>query len=476
MLQRRVVLKAIVKGAGFLALRPFAGAALAEDSPSLLLRLGAGAPVEIPGEFMGLGYEMSSVASLNLLSARNRPYVALVNGLGRKGVIRAGGIVADYTRFDPRGPVTAEPHNTVIDEASLEQFAGFLKQTGWRAIWSLNFAQGSLADAVAEAKAVDAVLGPDLLAFELGNEVENYGRGLHPFRPASWDFSAYRREFLAWRAAIRAAVPRAPFAAPDTASSVDWVESMAQDADGDVELLTTHYYRTDQKHGSAEQLLTPDPRLQEKLSRLRIASQQSRIPWRMCEANSFSGGGLPGVSDTIIGALWTLDFLLRLTEAGCSGVNIETGVNQLGFLSSYSPIRNDSDGTASPGIPYYGMLAFAEARRGCTEVLPVDADVQAINASAWVLGASGKPRSVVVVNRERSQQVRVSLRELPLADGTVLRLTAPSSGGTSQPAFGGSPVGADGLWSPAASEEVRDGILIVPAMSAAMVRAKESRG
>lgn len=470
MLHRRAVLKSLLKGAGCFALRPFAGAALAEANPLVALRPGAGAPVEIPGDFIGLGYEMLSVAASGLLSAANHPYVALVNGLGAQGVIRVGGIVADYTRFVAQAEPQTDPHNTVVNQASLEQFAGFLRSTGWRAIWSLNFAQGSLADALTEARAVAAALGPALLAFELGNEIENYPRGARPFRPPGWDYPAFLRQYATWRAAILNAAPNARFAAPDTASSVEWVENMARDADADVQLLTTHYYRNYQKHGSAEQLLTPDPRLQDVLTRLRAVSQQSRIPWRMCEANSFSGGGLPGVSDTIVGALWTLDFLLRLAAAGCSGVNLETGVNQLGFLSSYSPIRNDSNAHASAGIPYYGMLAFASSREGCTQVLPIDADFGGVNATAYGLGAAGKLRSVVIVNRKRSQEVRVSLRSIVPGDATVLRLTAPSPEYTGGATFGGSAVDAAGHWHPAATETVRGGTLRVPPLSAAVVR------
>jgi hypothetical protein len=361
-------------------------------------------------------------------------------------------------------------HNTVITDASLKQFAGFLKAIGWRAIWSLNFAQGTVQEAVTEAKAVMAVLGPHLLAFELGNEVENYGRGQHPFRPASWDYGAYRREYREWHSAIVKAVPEAQFAAPDTASSAAWVEDMARDAAGEAQLLTTHYYRANQKQGSAEQLLTPDPRLKDVLVRLRMASERSGIPWRMCETNSFSGGGLPGVSDTLVGALWTLDFMLLLAQYGCSGVNLETGVNQLGFLSSYSPIRSDADGAAA-GVPYYGMLAFAEARRGCTELLPVDADMGGINASAYVLGRSGKPASVVLVNRDGAREALVSLRPFSMGEASVLRLHAAAAESMSGVTLGGSSVNAEGLWSGTTKERIRDGMLRVPAMSAVVARA-----
>jgi hypothetical protein len=159
--------------------------------------------------------------------------------------------------------------------------------------------------------------------------VENYYRGKKPFRNAPYDYETYRKEYGDWRGAILKAVPRVGFAAPNTASSVAWVERMAADANGDVQLLTTHYYWNNQSRGSAEQLLVAPPRLKDILTRLRTASRQSGIPWRMCETNSFSGGGLPGVSDTFVGALWTLDFMLLLAQYGCAGVNIETGVNQL---------------------------------------------------------------------------------------------------------------------------------------------------
>jgi hypothetical protein len=393
----------------------------------------------------------------------------LVEGLGPKGVLRVGGIVANYTRYDPNRTIMADRQNTVITDASLNQFAAFLRKTGWTAIWSVNFAQGSIRDAVTEAKAVSKALGLHLLALEIGNEIENYGRGRSSFRPASWDYATYRNEYGQWHDAIVKAVPHIPFAAPDTANSVDWVENMAKDAGGQVQLLTTHYYRNDQSRGSAEELLVPDPKLKNTLIRLRVASEQSGIPWRMCETNSFSGGGRPGVSDTFIGALWTLDYMLLLAQYGCSGVNIETGINQLGFVSSYSPIQDDGKGTNSAGVPYYGMLAFAEARRGCTEALPVDFDLQEINATAYLLGRSGKPCSAVIVNRDYSQPVQVSLQELAVGDATALRLTAPAKDSKAGITLGGSAVDEKGHWSAAKREKVRSDIVTIPAMSAILI-------
>ena len=87
-----------------------------------------------------------------------------------------------------------------------------------------------------------------LMALEVGNEVDYYGRG-QPFRSPDYNYEAYRKEYAEWHAAIAKAVPGIRFAAPDTARALDWVERIAKDAKGDVQLLTTHYYRNGQNRG-----------------------------------------------------------------------------------------------------------------------------------------------------------------------------------------------------------------------------------
>jgi hypothetical protein len=439
------------------------------DSP-IPLSLGKTKPVSIPRNFIGLGYEMSSVAPLGLLSAQNHPYVELVKRLGPAGVLRVGGIVANYTKYEPNGTIKADRQDTVITRASLEQFSGFLRKTGWQAIWSVNFAQGTIEEAVAEAAAVKSVLGPRLLALEIGNEIENYFRGQKPFRKAPYEYETYRKEYDEWHDAIVKAVPGVSFAAPDTASNIEWVERMAKDAHGDVQLLTTHYYRTGQNRGSADQLLHPDPRLLDVLARLRTASAQSGIPWRMCETSSFSGGGLRGVSDTMIGALWTLDYMLLLEQYGCAGVNIETGVNQLGFISRYSPIQDDGYGLNSAGVPYYGMLAFVEAHRGCTEAMQIEVPESTAGVTAYGLGTEGKVRCAVLVNRGESDH-QLSLAGLGLDHHvTAMRLLAPAPDSKTGVTFAGASVDASGKWKASKVERGTGTSIALPRMSAVVVR------
>lgn len=472
MLNRRTLLRHTAVASAALACTPVLRALVSGDddarSAVIALRRSSEAPFSIPADFMGLGYEMSSVATIGLLSATNDRYVQLVRQLGKRGVLRVGGIVADYTRYEPNGKPMADMHNTVVTRAALEQFAGFLRKVNWSTIWSVNFAQGTIGEAVEEATAVHAVLGSSLLAFEIGNEVENYAHG-KPFRKEPYTYEQYRMEYKEWRAAILKAVPDARFAAPDTAGDVGWVESMAKDAHGEVQLLTTHYYRNDQKRGSPEQLTHADPKLLDKLLRLRIAAKQSGIPWRMCETNSFSGGGRPGVSDTLLGALWTIDFLCLLARYGCSGVNIETGVNQLGFVSSYSPVQDDGHGNNTAGVPYYGMLAFALAQAGCTQAIPLEMPVAQTDVTAYAFGNQSRVRSIVLVNRSPND-IQVSTVACDMQKASILRLTGTTADRPTEVTLGGAAVEPTGHWSASTRERLVDGLVHLPAMSCVLAR------
>ena len=466
---RRVFLKRAGQSAAAATLRrvPALGAA---TEPIVQIRRVSSAPaVLVPTDFIGLGYEMSSAARPGLLSAGNARYVQLLGNLGPSGVLRCGGIVADYTSYERNGAVVTEPKHTVVTRRSLVQLRAFLDRVGWRAIWSVNFGRGTLAEATAEARDVAGVLGDRLLALELGNEVENYGKGSRPLRSPPFDFAAYRAEYARWHVALVAEVPGLRFAAPDTADSVEWVERMAADAHGSVQLLTTHYYRGGQQQATPEQLRLPDPGLPAELQRLGEASRRSGIPWRMCEINSFFGGGRPGISDTLLGALWTLDTMLLLASSGCAGVNMETGVNQLGFVSSYSPIQDDGRGVNSAGAPYYGMLAFAQALRAGGQAMALSFAPAPGGFTAYALGRGGQPTALVVVNRSPAAAVTVSFADLGLTRIKVLLLKGSEELSGAGLTLGGAGITTEGTWRPAESSPVPAAPFTVEPMSAVVL-------
>ena len=192
MLTRRRLLQSALAISATAALERAFGA----PQPSIHVRLEAGtSAVAVPQNFVGLGYEMSSVALPGLLSNRNAPNVQLVRNLGREGVVRVGGIVADFTSYSDTGTAAAEPKKTVITRACLEQLRRFLDVIGWTAIWSVNFGGGTLEQALVEVQTVREALGDRLLAIELGNEVENYGRGAEPLRKPRYTFAEFRAEY-----------------------------------------------------------------------------------------------------------------------------------------------------------------------------------------------------------------------------------------------------------------------------------------
>src|SRR5215467_8976395 len=63
----------------------------------------------IPPNFMGLGYETSSVARPGLLSAKNTVYVQLCRTLGSNGIIRIGGNTSDYASYSASGQTVSSP-------------------------------------------------------------------------------------------------------------------------------------------------------------------------------------------------------------------------------------------------------------------------------------------------------------------------------------------------------------------------------
>ena len=446
--------------------------------PRLVVKLDSAQTVAtIPANFIGLGYEISSIARPGLLSSQNAVYLQLVRILGKQGVIRVGGNTSDYALYKETGEPFSSPEKvggSVINAAVLRDLGSFLDATGWQLIWGLNLGNGTPENAIQEAKAVIATAKNHLIAFEIGNEPDLFP--LHQsHRATGYSYDKYLREYRTYRDALRKAIPDVPLAGPDAADATDWVVRFARDEGRDVKLLTHHYYREGQNPSSTiDKLLHPDPKLDPLLAKLRGASDASRVPFRICETNSFSGGGKPGVSDTFAAALWVLDFMFTLAAEGCDGVNIETGVNQLGFISSYSPIGDDERGHYWATPEYYGMLAFAQSGRGRVIGSSINAGGRNINAYA----TQAAPDSVVliVINKEPSLPADILVDEgarPSFRSRSLCRLWGPSLQSHLGISLGGSEISSDGLWRPSRIEDLgaaRDILrFTVPAASAAIV-------
>jgi hypothetical protein len=452
----------------------------------------------IPDDFTGLGYEVSSVATPGLLSDKNSVNVALVRGLGANGVIRIGGITSDSASFVPDGVVSPAAKATVINSESLRELGGFLDATGWQLIWGLNLGSGTAQSAAEEAVAVAAAVEDNLLAFEIGNEPDGFaGDVFSAHRPKTYGYDDFLKDYRAYKAAIREKLPGAPFAGPDASYRTDWVKRFAADEGSDLKLLTRHYYRSGannpyldklygggsdisaeqrasyedrRKNNKIEMLLRNDPNVRGFLHDI---SSASHIPLRVCEANSFYGGGQPGVSDSFISALWVLDFMWTLAAGGAAGVNMETGINQLDFVSSYSPIPNDAKGTVSVAPEYYGMLAFAQGSQG--DRVALDYDTGGVNLTAYATADDLDRLAVTLINKDQASAADVTIgANRALQQATTIRLEGRALDSADDVTLGGSEVMADGKWRPTNVESLRIAggacEIHVPAASAAIIR------
>jgi hypothetical protein len=337
-------------------------------------------------------------------------------------------------------------------------FAGIARlasETGWRVLLTVNFGHYDPQAAAREVLAAHAALGDSLAGVELGNEPDSYAP--KALRPLPWGFAQYQPQVEAYRAAIDAVAPGVPIAGPDVSSGVRqlaWTDSEAvaeQPA-----LLTDHYYPFSACASAppvAADLLTPGVRQAETrmLSSMAFISAARGLPLRVDETNNASCGGEPGVSNTFSSALWAVDYLTRVMQAGLAGINFHGNVvNPRG----YTPLAAESPDALSAGAltaqPEWYALLLAHQLLG-DQPLRTGVRLGGRNATAMALLSARGQLHVVLVDDQpsRSRPLAFALR-IPrgYAGATVLRLTAPSRLSTSGVQLGGQPVSPDGNWTP----------------------------
>jgi hypothetical protein len=197
------------------------------------------------------------------------------------------------------------------------------------------------------------------------------------------------------------------------------------------------------------------------------------LAFRINEINSFFGGGKSGVSDTFASSLWCLDYLFQLASYGGEGVNMETDINQLGWISHYSPIVHDAGGHCLARPEYYGMLSFALAGRGDLQGLHLEK--HDINLTAYATREKEGVLWITVVNKDLAQDADLTT-VLPedITSVQAFRLQAPSVESKDRVSLAGAEVSADGKWTPGMTERIslvaNTARLLVPHASAILLR------
>ncbi len=430
--------------------------------------------------FAGFSFEKTHITNSSF-TGKNAALIALFKLLGPT-VIRLGADDVDNCTWVPATPAGAgaPPYTHSIGTAMVDDLAAFLSATGSKVIYGVNFNTGTPANDAAEATYVANKLGASLYGFEIGNEINRFG---------TWATLKPKWESLA--SAILTANPNVHLVGPagGGGNQVSLSTPFATDeASKNLILLTQHYYAGTAGMPSATlaNLLVADPfpatsgqGLINMLQAMNTAATANKIPdgFRDGECNSFSHHGEPGLSDALISALWSLDFLFTNAKYGASGVNFhggESGMDgSLPFI--YSPI-GELDGAVTSAHPlFYGMLMFSLAGNG--KALATAATAGAVNFTAYAIDGGDGTTSIVLVNKDTTSGVTASVNPGgPVTKASALYLQGPnpvSLNATSGITLGGTGISPSGAWSPnppyALSTSGSSVTVLVPPASAALV-------
>lgn len=387
---------------------------------------------KLPVDYTGLSYESAQLANPKVFSPENKDLIALFRELGSEGVLRIGGSTSEYTAFtteEPKGaPVleiagpglpAKEYDDTPITVHALENLHGFLDATGWRCLYGLNTGRGTKERAAEEAFYVHKILGPKLIALQLGNEPDSWR---NRYRGADFTYEAYWNEWLETRKAVQTRVPDAKFAGPDISNKMVYVTGFAADVKKsapEVVLLTAHYYTMGPagKPGmTIDKMLAYDPKLERDMKIILDAAKVAGVPYRMCEGNSCWNGGQEGVSDTHASALWGADAMLHFAAQGSVGMNLHGG----GF-GHYTPIAGSPSKGYTRRPVFYGML-LAREFFGATLV---DAKIECTSDRVTAYAGEKNGRKILMIVNKTDEPVAVRLpvshvREVLVLDGPSL--------------------------------------------------------
>jgi hypothetical protein len=421
----------------------------------------------VPSLFLGLSYEKLAI-TYGYFHGSNHNLIAMFRRLGI-GVLRLGGGSVDHLLWTTGATGT----HSQVTSTNIENLAAFLQATGWQCLYGINLATSTPALAAEEVSAAASALGNHLLGFELGNEPDAYGLPTS-FFPGNWSFEDFLERWGTFRAAVIQAAPHTPITGPATADGSDistWTLPFGQAVpSSELTLLTQHYYRARKQNplASAAFLISPDAQLTGELATLGSGARQLGIPYRISECNSFSGGGLTGVSNSYASSLWVIDFLFDVALGGATGVNMHGG----GQAPGYTPIADDSGAVIEARPEYYGLLLFALA--GAGTLLATQLSAGNLNATAYALQAASGSLNLVVVNKDSSQTLSLAIQTNRSVSAAALQsMNGPSLASTSGVTIQGAAVNPDGTFNPASPTSLpvlgSEITCSIPALSAALI-------
>ena len=412
-------------------------------------RLDPGPPV--PREFLGLSFEAAALDQIAQYADRG-DLVKLLRSLG-PGLLRFGGITADQNvawtdAATPRPPWASRTTNA----AQLQAIGRLARRSEWKILLTVGMAHYEPTAAAREVAAAHRALGANLVAVEIGNEPDAYGK--HGFRELPWIAQGYEEEVGHYREAIQALTPGVAIAGPDVSGSgifTEWGEEEALTQRP--ALLTGHHYPlgcAQKPPPTIESLLSVVTRGRESVSlgTYMKVSRNQHVPLRIDEANSVSCGGVPGISNTFASSLWATGYVTQVMASGATGINLQGNpANCVGYTPLCAPNPNALAKGALRAQPDWYALLLSRSLVGCRPLPTTVTGEGEPNLVVASFSGPGHSVQVVLVDDEPPGSHTLALRlnvGAGMGPGQILRLTGPAPAATGDILLGGHAVAADG--------------------------------
>jgi hypothetical protein len=385
---------------------------------------------------VGLSTEVRELSS-GLLNARHHRLVRLMRHLG-PSILRLGGDSVDrswWTSNHEPPPLWAK---SVITPDDLSALHTLLLATGWKALLGVDLGHFEPSRAAEEVRNARRILGSTLLGVEIGNEPDAYSDADEQLRQPSYTPAEYLREAESYSRTLRSAEPAVPIFGPAVTQGATWLTQLGAGASIFSD-LTQHFYPINQcplvppsqPLATASTLLSLaiHQREDEEVQALTSAGSTLGRPVWIDETNSVACPEVDYASPGFAGALWALDWTLRVASSGIAGPNFY-GTFVACRLYMESPICT-RDGKAAAGIvtaqpEYYGMLAAEQLEGG-----------QFVSTTLTVSGQ--QPNITTYATRGSDGTLRVAIDNMSL-EGPPAAISLPLTGyyATEEPLIGGS--------------------------------------
>jgi len=413
----------------------------------------------LPAGFLGLSLEYSALEAYTGAApgALDPVFIQLLRNLGQPLVLRIGGNSTDATWWPVRGMSRPPGVSYSLTGGWLASARALATALEAKLILGVNLAAGRPRLTRAEAAAlVRGVGAANLAALELGNEPDVYGvfpwyrkRGQPVFaRTAGYDLNAFVRELRSSSVLL----PRVPLAGPATAE-LPWLAGVSAliAAEPGLRMVSAHRYpiqgclrdRSSPSYPSIANLLSDrsSTGLAQELAPYVVLAHGHGLQFRVDELNSAALAGClsrSGVSNTFASALWMLDALFNLADAGVDGVNIHTLPGAAYELFTFR--RGPAGWQAFVHPDYYGLMMFARAFPPGARLLPVYTGAGPLKVWA-TRGTDGRTRVTLINEDARPRHVEL---QLPFGGGQAELewLRAPGIAATDGVTLGGQTFGA----------------------------------